>query len=159
MASVDGRHYVRVWVSDSARVRVTPPKPARRNGEKHWSPTPNTTKYVTPPPCRSVQTERSCRRLLVIRRYPFRLNCIVLLSKSRSPCIAYFTVAADWRLIRIVRYCPPADVLTMISDTEILPVAEVRFTYTIYIAQSIVFVQMNTSVTKSTVTNSWIPNL
>jgi len=114
---------------------VTPPKPMRRNGEKHWDSTPNTSKYVRSPPCRSVQTERSCRCLLVIRRYPFRLKClnsvVFQLSKTKSLCIAYF-----YRRLEAHLHYPVlsvGDVLTMITDTEILPVTEVR---SIYIAAS-----------------------
>lgn len=94
MASMDGRQ----------SVGLTPPKPAGRNGEQRDA-TPNTAKYVTLPPCRLVQTERSRRRLLAIRRYPscLNINIVLLHGAESSSHIACFPVAADWRFVRIVR--------------------------------------------------------
>jgi len=117
-----------------------------------------------PQPCRPVQTERSCRRRLAIRRYPFRLNNIInccttrrsypnSTSKSYSRK-AYFTVAADWKLVRVVRR-------RHFDDDHWLGNSSRRwgkvYTRTVYIARSIVLEQVKSSATKRTVTNSSIP--
>lgn len=98
-----------VGVSDSP---PAPPKPAGQNVKRQWGATSNTSKYVTPP-CRPVQTKRSCRRRLAIHRYPLRLNNLINcrttgrsypnLTSKLSFSIAHFAVAVDWKLVRVVR--------------------------------------------------------